>query len=506
MPSLRNPRLGLSPLTHLKSPLSLRLPTPRHIFATTAAKMASSTPLVKKQQINLLRGWPSPHLLPADLLSAACQRVLADPIESVPILQYAPDEGYQPLRERLAQWLGRHYGVEADANRICITGGASQNLACVLQSFTDPHYTRAVWMVAPCYHLAATIFEDSGFAGRLRAVPEDDEGINIEELERRIEALESKERIESQREPKPFKNPGPFRKLYRHVIYAVPTCSNPSGKTMSVRRRESLVKLARKYDALVISDDVYDFLQWPIDGTVDPQRPPEMRLPRLCDIDMSLGRAENDPQGFGHTVSNGSFSKIAGPGVRTGWAEGTPAFVLGLSKTGSSMSGGAPSQLCAAMLADLLRTGELENFIETKTRPVLQRRHKIMMDAVKEHLKPLGVVGRESSVSGESIYGGYFVWLTLTQGPPGVLVSDAAVKEENIIIGRGDMFAVRGDEQGAKFDKNIRLCFSWEPEEALVDGVKRLGLLIKRMQGNLAHYERMAAEIKDSDRPVSSWV
>lgn len=197
MPSLRNPRPGLSPLTQLKAPFSPRLPIPRHILATTAVKMASSAPLVKKQQINLLRGWPSPHLLPADLLSAACQRVLADPVESVPILQYAPDEGYQPLRERLAQWLGRHYGVEPDANRICITGGASQNLACVLQSFTDPHYTRAVWMVAPCYHLAATVFEDSGFAGRLRAVPEDDEGLDIEELERRLEALESKERLES---------------------------------------------------------------------------------------------------------------------------------------------------------------------------------------------------------------------------------------------------------------------------------------------------------------------
>ncbi|UKZ82148.1 hypothetical protein TrVFT333_009932 [Trichoderma virens FT-333] len=459
--------------------------------------MSSSVPVAKKKQINLLRGWPSPHLLPADLLSAACQRVLADPVESVPILQYAPDEGYQPLRERLAQWLGRHFGVEPDANRICITGGASQNLACVLQSFTDPHYTRAVWMVAPCYHLAGAIFEDSGFAGRLRAAPEDDEGLDTEELERRMEAWESKEREESHPE---------FRKLYRHVIYVVPTCSNPSGKTMSVRRRESLVKLARKYDALVISDDVYDFLQWPIDGAVSPQWPPEMRLPRLCDIDMSLGRAENDPRGFGNTVSNGSFSKIAGPGVRTGWAEGTPAFALGLSKTGSTMSGGAPSQLCAAMLADLLRSGELESFIENKTRPALQRRHRIMMDAVKEHLEPLGVVSRESSISGEGIYGGYFVWLTLTQGPPAVLVSDAAVEEENIIIGRGNMFAVRGDEQGAKFDQDIRLCFSWEPEEALVDGVKRLGRLIKRMQGNLDHYEKLAAQIKDSDRPVSSWV
>lgn len=275
---------------------------------------------------------------------------------------------------------------------------------------------------------------------------------------------------------------------------------------MSIRRRESLVKLARKYDALVICDDVYDFLQWPLEGPTTAQRPPEMRLPRLCDIDMSLGRAESDPQGFGYTVSNGSFSKIAGPGVRTGWAEGTPAFALGLSKTASSMSGGAPSQLCAAMMADLLRSGDLVSFIESKTRPVLQRRHKIMMDAVKEYLAPLGVVARESSVSGESIYGGYFVWLTLTQGPAAVLVSDAALEEENIIIGRGNMFAVRGDEESAKFDQNIRLCFSWEPEEALVDGVKRLGLLLKRMQANIDHYESLAARIKDSDRPVSSWV
>lgn len=154
----------------------------------------------KPKQINLLRGWPSPDLLPADLLSAACQRVLADPVESVPILQYGPDPGYQPLRVSLAQWLGQHYGVEPDANRICVSGGASQNLACILQSFTDPNYTRAVWMVAPCYHLSFGIFEDSGFAGRLRAVPEDDEGLDIEELERRMIAWESAEKLKSQRE------------------------------------------------------------------------------------------------------------------------------------------------------------------------------------------------------------------------------------------------------------------------------------------------------------------
>ena len=50
------------------------------------------------------------------------------------------------------------------------SGGASQSVANILQSFTDPEYTRAVWAVAPCYHLMCPIFEDSGFRGRLRAV------------------------------------------------------------------------------------------------------------------------------------------------------------------------------------------------------------------------------------------------------------------------------------------------------------------------------------------------
>lgn len=139
-----------------------------------------------------MRGWPSPGILPADLLSTACQRALADSAEYTPLLQYGPDAGHEPLREGLARWLGRHYGVEPDARRICITGGASQNLACILQSFTDPVHTRAVWIVEPCYYLACGIFDDAGFAGRLRASPEDDEGVDVEALRDMMEELDER--------------------------------------------------------------------------------------------------------------------------------------------------------------------------------------------------------------------------------------------------------------------------------------------------------------------------
>ncbi|KAK5998125.1 hypothetical protein PT974_00497 [Cladobotryum mycophilum] len=461
---------------------------------------------VEKPLVNLLRGWPSPDLLPAKIISAACQRILVDPSEYTPILQYGADEGYEPLRERLAQWLGRHYSVTPDADRICITGGASQNLACILQSFTDPNYTRAVWMIAPSYHLAANIFADSGFARKLKAVPEDDEGVNLDALETKMEKFEEQERIDTPHEPKPFKAPGPYRKLYRHIIYAVPTCANPSGKTMSLHRRVGLVKLARKYNALIICDDVYDFLQWPLEGPTTPERTQEMRLPRLCDIEMSLGQAENDPQGFGHTVSNGSFSKIAGPGIRTGWAEATPAFALGLSKTASSVSGGAPSQFCAGMLADLLRTGELEQFIEEKTRPALQERHQLIMKAIHQYMAPYGVTARESSATGSGIYGGYFVWLTLNHGPSCEVLAEAAMEEENIMIGRGSIFAVPGDDEVENFDQNIRLSFSWEPRETMVDAIKRLGALLKRMQGNVSYYQELAKQKRGTTESTGTYV
>lgn len=246
---------------------------------------------------------------------------------------------------------------------------------------------------------------------------------------------------------------------------------------MTTQRREALVKLARKHDALIVCDDVYDLLQWQLDGPISSQRPMEMRLPRLSDIDRLLGQAENDPQGFGHAISNGSFSKIAGPGVRTGWVDATPAFALGLSRTGSTMSGGTPSQLCAAMLAESLREGELQNYLDNKIRPALKQRHRLMTEAIQRYLAPLGVETPGNSVN--SIYGGYFIWITLPLGQSANMIAERAMKEENIIVGHGNIFAVRGDEQSADFDRNIRLCYSWVPEEAIGDGIKRLGDVIQ---------------------------
>jgi DNA-binding transcriptional MocR family regulator len=145
-------------------------------------------------------------LLPTQLLDKATHNVLKKEPVAYPAMCYGPDSGDPRLRKNIAQWLTKFYQPAEPVTeaRICISGGASQNLACLLQDFTDPMYTRNVWIVAPAYMLAFRIFEDAGFHKKLRAVPEDNEGIDMEFLRSQIKKSEDKATSEKNDEPVSF--------------------------------------------------------------------------------------------------------------------------------------------------------------------------------------------------------------------------------------------------------------------------------------------------------------
>lgn len=318
--------------------VTYRLLTPISITQAMAAAV-QPTSTAPQHFIDLQKGWPSPRLLPASVLRAAAEAVLGDSKRSTEALLYGPNKGDAALRTACAEWFQRLYpsiyGKEGNIDRVCITSGASATLGCIMAAFTDPIYTRRIYMVEPTYFLACTVFEDYGFQRRLVGVPEDDEGLNVEVLRERIEAAD---REETASEHKRFKKAPQYPKLYRHVVYLVPTFSNPSARIYSVKRREALIQLAREKDALIITDDCYDFLFWAstpqnsgykangnhIGGNRCPLLPS-----RLVDIDDALPGGD---RGWGNTVSNGSFSKIMGPGMRCGWAEATPSFITKLNQ------------------------------------------------------------------------------------------------------------------------------------------------------------------------------
>jgi DNA-binding transcriptional MocR family regulator len=234
--------------------------------------------------------------------------------------------------------------------------------------------------------------------------------------------------------------------------------------TMTMTRREQLVRLARRYNALIISDDVYDFLNW---GSTPS-------LPRLADIDAVLDGGPSTP--FGNTVSNGSFSKLLGPGLRTGWAEGTAAFIHGLSLCGSSTSGGPPSQLSSWLAAEAIASGRLDKHIDEALKPTLQRRSQALLGTIRDFLVPLGV-----QVGGalDEVAGGYFISVKLPAHVDSKLLCERAEREHGLLLACGRLFAVHGDENVASGGDFVRLCFAYEDESRLVDGIKRMAVLIE---------------------------
>lgn len=234
---------------------------------------------------------------------------------------------------------------------------------------------------------------------------------------------------------------------------------------MTNSRREQLVRLARQHNALIISDDVYDFLN----GGPNPS------IPRLVDIDAVLDGGPTTP--FGNTISNGSFSKLLGPGLRTGWAEATPALIHGLSLFGPSVSGGPPSQLTSWLAAEAVASGRLDQHIDTVLLPALQRKSRSLLHAVKTILVPLGA---EVGGSVEDVKGGYFISLKLPAGIDSDAFCTMAERKLGLLLACGKLFAVHGDEDIVPGHDFVRLCFAYETEDRLVEAVHRMAVLLKK--------------------------
>ncbi|KAF4539992.1 Aminotransferase protein [Lasiodiplodia theobromae] len=472
--------------------------------------------------IDLQLGWPSTTLHPTAPLLAGAAPVLTPP-DSATALNYGPGHGYGPLRASIASWLTRSYtprngdgsAYAIPASRIMVGNGASATLLTAVLRLADPSYTRAIWMVEPTYFLACPIFADAGFGGdeedgasRMRGVPEDEEGIDVRFLRESIERVEAEVKygigywgglgLKSE-EPRK-KGLGPC-KIYKHVLYMVPTWSNPSAKTMSLRRREEVVRLARELDVLVVTDDVYDVLRWPVEESVSVKELGPLP-PRIVDVDRVLDGGPKDQ--WGNALSNGSFSKIIAPGIRASWVESTPAVVDRVMIIGSTRSGGNPAHFSSMFVHQLLSTGALQNHIDTVLVPTYRRRYHVLMSAIEEYLVPLGVVidvgkkyeitlassGHCSEESGphypESA-GGFFTYVMLPSDlPPAGKLAAIARDKHKCKFAFGDMFKIEGDPGSAErarqkggFEMGIRLCWAWLEEEQLVEGVKRMAETIK---------------------------
>jgi DNA-binding transcriptional MocR family regulator len=136
----------------------------------------------------------------------------------------------------------------------------------------------------------------------------------------------------------------------------------------------------------------------------------------------------------------------------------------------------------STFIDEMLQDGSITEHIREVLIPAYSRRHSTLISAVEEGLCPLGV--QIHAHASDALHaGGFFVWIKLPQPLTACDVTERALREENLIVGNGDLFVVPGDQsQSSSYqDECLRLCFGWEDEENLTEGVWRLQNVLVRM-------------------------
>ena len=178
--------------------------------------------------ISLAGGNPAPETFPSEELAV----IAKDLLENQPVLslQYGITEGYAPLREQVKARLAEKEGIDVENNDVMIVSGGQQGIDLTTKIFVNEGDT--VIVEEPSFIGALNAFRS--YNANLAGVPMDNDGMDIEALERTIKANKNVK-----------------------IIYTIPTFQNPSGITMTAERRHALYEVARRYDLIIIEDNPY---------------------------------------------------------------------------------------------------------------------------------------------------------------------------------------------------------------------------------------------------------
>jgi 2-aminoadipate transaminase len=331
-------------------------------------------------------------------------------------LQYGPTEGLSVVKRCVVEVMAAE-GMEIDADELLITTGGQQVIDLVCKTLVDPG--DVVITEAPTYPGAVPTF--CAYQADVVQIRMDRDGMRTDELEATLDRLEA-----AGRRPK--------------FIYTIPNFHNPAGVTMSLERRRELVRIAGERELLILEDNPYGLLRY--EGTP---------LPTLRALDDEF------------VIYAGTFSKILSPGVRLGWAA-APAPVLdkmNIGKQGSDLCSSSISQFFVSAYFD---SGPWDAYVRSLIE-IYRRRRDVMLDALAEHFP------RETEWTHPQ--GGLFIWVSL---PDYIDTTDllARALEEHVafVPGRAAFLDGRGGS-------SMRLNFSGVPEDAIREGVRRLGEVVR---------------------------
>ncbi|WP_282606714.1 PLP-dependent aminotransferase family protein [Pelagibius sp. Alg239-R121] len=243
--------------------------------------------------------------------------------------------GYQPQggswRHRIAgvRWIEQSGLANVDPERVVLTAGAHHGMTVALSAITRPG--DRIVTEALTYPGIQAISRVLGL--RIEGLPLDAEGIIPEAFEAVCRNNDIK------------------------ALYCVPTCQNPTTKTMSAARRDVIAEIALRFAVAVVEDDVFGrFVE-------SPPTPIAALLPDL-----------------GYYVT--SLTKAVAPGLRVGYVAGPRSATDRLTSAIRATCWMA-SPLTAEIAARWIETGISEEILTSRRREGRQRR-AIALDVLSD--------------------------------------------------------------------------------------------------------------------------
>jgi 2-aminoadipate transaminase len=360
--------------------------------------------------LSLAGGFPNPATFPTELLDEIVMRLVRD--DAGIALQYAACEGVPSFRDYLADRQEQQQGRRPEREELIVTSGGMECIALACQSLLDPG--DAVAVEAPTYLGALMAF--ARYEAEVHGIDMDADGLVVEALEERLEAG-----------------------LRPKLLYVIPEYQNPTGRTLSLARREALVALCRRHGVLILEDVAYREISFDGGG-----------LPSLWSLGPDV------------VLQAGTFSKLFAPGVRLGWAAG-PADVieeLAAAKQTTDQCSGALGQ---RLVEEYGRAGHFERRLPA-ARELYAAHWRAVAHAFERHMPP-GCAWSEPA-------GGFFTWLRLPDGLDAAELRAAAVEAGVTYVPGGPFYSGDGGRD------ELRISFSYLGEQELETAVERLAGVI----------------------------
>lgn len=365
--------------------------------------------------ISFAGGLPAPDLFPIDDIKEMSRIVMER--EGKTALQYGPTEGDNRLREELAKLMQKD-GVNITSNHLLIITSSQQGLDLVGKIFIDPG--DVVMASRPTYVGAIQAFHSYG--AQMMGIEQDEEGTQTAFLEAEIAKLAAKG-------------------VKPKFIYEIPDFQNPSGITMSLKRRKELIRIAEKYDLIIVEDSPYRQLRF--EGRTEPSL-----------IGMNSERV----------LSLYTFSKILLPGFRLGWMAGPNELIQKAVTAKQSVDLCSPP-FNQAILYEYLSRGLLEKQIAVIIKAYREKRD-FMLDKLAKYMPKL------PGLKWTQPHGGLFLWVTLPENmDAGEMFHSAIEKKVAYVVGT----AFYPDGGGSN---SFRMNFSYSSMAEIEEGVKRLAEVI----------------------------